>query len=402
MSQVFETSNIRGMSLKNRIIRSATGDGLADHDGRPTGELIDFYTKIAAGGAGAIITGLTGIQQDGKSSTHHPLMFDRDDYIADYQKLTNAVHRHGTPIILQLNHSGRQTRQKVTGMPTVAPSSRRDLYFLEKRPKALTEQEIETIISNFVKAILRAKKAGFDGVQLHIAHGFLLSAFLSSNMNKRTDRWGGSLENKFRIIERIFVEARKEVGDFPILVKMNAYDTRKNGMRIPEAIAIAKLLEQAGCAAIEVSCGVVNDGFITVRSENFPTRAALKYSYLLAYLPGFIKQIIRPFIPLATAMIVPLPKELSCYNVEAAGIIKKNVSIPVIVVGGIKRLADIEEIIANNRADYVSMSRAFIIEPDIVNRFREKTQPQSSCVSCNYCITCIEKMPFKCFYGEVK
>jgi 2,4-dienoyl-CoA reductase-like NADH-dependent reductase (Old Yellow Enzyme family) len=402
MSQVFETSNISGMSLKNRIIRSATGDGLADSNGRPTEHLVEFYTRLAAGGAGAIITGLTGIQQDGKSSTYHPLMFDRDDFIADYQNLTNSVHCYGTPIILQLNHSGRQTRQKVTGKLTVAPSARRDLYFLEKRPKALSEQEIEIIIRNFAKAIARAKKAGFDGVQLHIAHGFLLSAFLSSNMNKRTDRWGGSLENKFRIVERIFAEAHKEENDFPILVKINAYDTRKDGMRIPEAIAIAKLLEQVGCAAIEVSCGVVNDGFITVRSEHFPTPAALQYSYLLAYLPGFIKQIIRPFIPMATELIVSLPRQLSLYNLEAAEIIKKNVSIPVIVVGGIKRLADIEDIITNNRADYVAMSRAFIVEPDIVTRFQEKIQTESSCISCNYCITGIERMPFKCFYGKVK
>lgn len=402
MPKVFESSNISGIQLKNRIIRSATGDGLADNAGRPTKELVDFYTNIAAGGAGAIITGLTGIQQDGKSGTHHPLMFDHDDFIIDYQKLTSAVHRYGTPIILQLNHCGRQTRRSITGLPTVAPSARRDLYFLERKPKALTIPEIEKIISNFAKAIERAKKAGFDGVQLHLAHGFLLSAFLSSNTNKRADQWGGTLENKFRMIERIFSEARRTAGDFPILVKMNAYDTRKDGMRIPEAIEIAKLLEQAGCAAIEISCGMINDGFITVRSEKFPSQAALEYSYLLSYLPGFVKKIIQPFVPLVAELIVPLPKQLNLYNVEAAETIRKNVSIPVIVVGGIKRLADIDNIISHNRADYVAMSRAFIIEPDIVNRFQESRQNESRCISCNYCITCIEKMPFQCFYGKIK
>ena len=402
MPSIFEASNIDGIKLKNRIIRSATGDGLADHSGRPTKELIEFYTRLAEGGAGAIITGLTGIQQDGKSSTYHPLMLDRDDFISDYQKLTDAVHQYDTPIILQLNHCGRQTRQGITGKPTLAPSARRDLYFLERRPKALSEQEIETIIDNFVKAIRRAKKAGFDGVQLHLAHGFLLSAFLSSNTNKRTDRWGGSVENKFRIIERIFAEARKEAGKFPVLVKMNAYDTRRDGMRISEAVAIAKLLERAGCAAIEVSCGMVNDGFITVRSEKFPTEAALEFSYQLSYLPRFVKWIIRPFVPIFTELVVPLPKELNLYNVGAARIIRKNVSIPIIVVGGIKRLADIESIINNHHADYVSMSRAFIIEPDIVNRFKEGRQTESSCISCNYCITCIENMPFKCFHGKVE
>lgn len=402
MPQVFEQSRIGNIRLKNRIIRSATGDGLADPSGRPTAELIEFYTKLARGGAGAIITGLTGIQQDGKSSTYHPLMLDQDEFVADYRKLTDAVHLHDTPVIIQLNHSGRQTRQRITGKPTVAPSARRDLYFLEKRPKALSEKEIETIIENFVKAIVRAKQSGFDGVQLHLAHGFLLSAFLSSNTNRRTDQWGGSLTNKFRIIERILAGATKEARDFPILAKMNAFDNRKNGMRIPEAIEIAKLLEQAGCAAIEISCGMVNDGFITVRSEKFPTQAALRYSYLLSYLPGFIKKVIQPFVPLVSGMIVPLPGQISLYNVEAAGLIRKNVSIPVIVVGGIRHLDDIEDIITHKRADYVSMSRAFIIEPDIVNRFKEKKQTRSSCIACNYCITCMESMPFKCFYGKLK
>ncbi|MDI6743607.1 MAG: NADH:flavin oxidoreductase [Smithella sp.] len=402
MPQVFEASSIGSIQMKNRIIRSATGDGLADPDGRPTAELIGFYTKLAEGGAGAIITGLTGIQQDGKSSTYHPLMLDRDDVISDYRKLTEAVHRFDTPIIAQLNHCGRQTRQRITGKATVAPSARRDLYFLEKRPKAITESEIETIIDNFVKAIVRAKKAGFDGVQLHLAHGFLLSAFLSSNTNRRTDQWGGSLINKFRIVEQIFAGARKEVGDFPILAKMNAYDTRKNGMRIPEAIEIAQQLEQAGCAAVEISCGMVNDGFITVRSPHFPTEAALRYSYLLSYLPEFVKKTIRPFVPPVAELIVPLPKQLNLYNLEAAERIGRHVSIPVIVVGGIRRLADIEDIIIHQRADYVSMSRAFISEPDIVNRFKGKKQTESSCIACNYCITCMESMPFKCFYGKLK
>ncbi|MBN1365762.1 MAG: NADH:flavin oxidoreductase [Syntrophaceae bacterium] len=397
MTQIFETSNIGSITLKNRIIRSATADGLADADGRPTGELIEFYKSLARGGAGAIITGFTGIQKNGKGSTHHPLMLDRDEYIDDYKKLTAAVHEYNTPIIIQLNHAGRQTRKRITGLPTVAPSARRDLYFLEKRPKKLTDSAIEEIITNFAKAIERAKKAGFDGVQLHCAHGFLLSEFLSSNMNKRKDQGGGTTKNKFRIIERIFTEARKRVGDFPILAKINAYDTRKMGMRTPEAVEIAKYLQDAGCAAIEVSCGVANDGFITVRSKKFPTAAALEYSYLLRYLPFVIKKFIQPFIPIFVPIFTKPQKQLDNFNVPAAEEIKKNVSIPVIVVGGIKRLDDIERIIFENKADYVSMSRAFICEPDIVNKFREKKQTESKCVSCNFCITCIESMPFKCF-----
>lgn len=401
MKRVFEQSDIAGITLSNRIIRSATADGLADAEGRPTRQLIDFYAKLAEGGAGAIITGFTPIQQNGKSSTYHALAFHKDDYIGDYRELTNAMHEHDTPIILQLNHCGRQTRAKSMGLPTVAPSARRDLYFLESRPKELTGREIEEIIANFAAAIERAKRAGFDGVQLHCAHGFLSTEFLSSNMNKRTDKWGGSLENKYRIINRIFAEARERVGDFPILVKMNAYDTRRNGMRLPEAVEIAKLLEKDGCAAIEVSCGVANDGFITTRGDKFPTKAALEYSYLLRKYPLLAKKIMEPFIPVVVPLVVPPRKPLANYNVPAAKIIRQNVAIPVIVVGGIKRLDDIERIISQDQADYVSMSRAFIIEPDIVNRFKEGNQTESKCISCNFCITCIESMPFRCFRGKL-
>jgi 2,4-dienoyl-CoA reductase-like NADH-dependent reductase (Old Yellow Enzyme family) len=401
MDKVFQESYLGGIRLKNRIIRSATGDGYADNEGRPTRKMIELYERLARGGAGAIITGFIQVQRSGKAATFNAPLFDRDEFIDDYRKLTAAMHGYGTPIIAQLNHCGRQTRSKLSGMPTVAPSARRDLYFLEKRPKALTELEIEDIIDHFVQAIGRCKKAGFDGVQLHCAHGFLLSAFLSSNTNCRKDRWGGSLENKFRIIERIFKVAKALVGDYPILVKINAYDTRKKGMRVPEAVEIAKLLQRAGCAAIEVSCGMANDGFITVRSKKFPTDAALAYSYVLRWLPVVVKKIIKPFIPFCVSMVVPPPKELENFNVAAAHIIKQQVDIPVIVVGGIKKMIDIERIIGENSADYVAMSRAFICEPDIVNRFREKRQAESSCISCNFCITCIESRPYACFMGKL-
>jgi 2,4-dienoyl-CoA reductase-like NADH-dependent reductase (Old Yellow Enzyme family) len=401
MSDVFEPSSIGGISLMNRIIRSATVDSLADDEGRPTRQLIDFYLRLARGGAGAIITGMTGIQPNGKGSTYHSLMFHRDDFINAYRELTDVVHTCDTPIILQLNHCGRQTRRKSTGFPTVAPSAKRDLYYFERRPKKLSEWEIKDIIANFVAAIERAQRAGFDGVQLHCAHGFLLSEFLSSNMNTRGDRWGGSLENKYRIIGRILAEAKASVGDFPILAKINAYDARRRGMRTEEAVKVAKLLERDGCAAVEVSCGVASDGMITMRSRTFPTKAGLEYSYMLRRYPRFVKRLIEPFVPVVVQLATKPQKQLANYNVPAAEIIKRNVGIPIIVVGGIKRLNDVEEIIAGNKADYVSMSRPFICEPDIVKKFEAGTQTESKCTWCNFCIACVESIPLKCFRGKL-
>jgi 2,4-dienoyl-CoA reductase-like NADH-dependent reductase (Old Yellow Enzyme family) len=272
---------------------------------------------------------------------------------------------------------------------------------LENLPKKLTEPEIEGIIENFIKTIERTKKAGYDGVQLHAAHGWLLCHFLCGNTNVRNDKWGGSMENKFRIIERIVTGARQRVGDYPILIKINGYDTLRNGMRIPEAVQVAKLLEKVGIDAIEVSCGMPNDGFITLRSKKFPTKAALEYSYLARWLPNIIKRIAEPFVPIGVNIIVPGLKELYLFNVSAAEAIKTAVNIPVIVVGGIKNLDDIEMIIGQGQADYVAMARAFIHDPNIVNKFKEGKLKDSRCLYCNYCITCIESMPARCFYGKL-
>lgn len=192
---VFERTSLAGMDFNNRIIRSATHEGMADADGVPTEKLKKLYVRLAKGGVGAIITGYAGIQPDGKTCFVNMTMMDRDELIPAYKNITDAVHEHNTPIIMQLAHCGRQTRSNVTGLPTVAPSAIRDPFYSEEKPRELSENGINEIIDNFVSAIARAKQAGFDGAQLHMAHGYLLAQFLSSHANRRKDRWGGSTEN---------------------------------------------------------------------------------------------------------------------------------------------------------------------------------------------------------------
>jgi 2,4-dienoyl-CoA reductase-like NADH-dependent reductase (Old Yellow Enzyme family) len=197
MKSVFFDAEIAGVALKNRIIRSATHEGMADNDGNPTEMLMKEYELLARGEVGAIITGYAGIQQNGKSPMHNMLMIDNDAQIIPFQELTRRVHEYGTPVFLQIAHCGRQTRSKITGFPTVAPSPIRDKLYNEETPHALSEDEIYEIIGNFALAVERAKKAGFDGVQLHAAHSYLLSSFLSPHMNKRSDKWGGNTETSF-------------------------------------------------------------------------------------------------------------------------------------------------------------------------------------------------------------
>ena len=393
----FEATSLAGIKLKNRIIRSATYEGMADEKGFPNEKLKKLYINLAKGEVGAIITGNAAVQANGKASLFNMTMIDSDDKIPAYREIVNAVHEYGTPIIMQIVHCGRQTRSKITGLPTVAPSAIRDGFYSEDKPKELSENEINQIIDNFVSAIIRAKQAGFDGVQVHLAHGYLLAEFLSSHSNRRKDQWGGSTENKYRIVGEIFKRAKEKIADYPILAKMNAYDGRRKGMRIEEATLIAEMLEKSNCAAIEVSCGCFEDHLYTMRSEKLPVEAVMEYSFQYKNLPKFAKAIAIPFAK--TFMIQPKP--LLKYNLDAAIQIKKAVNIPVIVVGGINNIDDINAIIDNSKIDFVSMSRPFIIEADIVSKFIKGTQTKSKCIMCNYCGIILEEQPLKCHYGKL-
>lgn len=395
MATVFEDSSIAGMMLKNRIIRSATHEGLGYKDGRPVPDLADLYVKLAKGGVGAIITGFAGIQKNGRTMLNMR-MIDSDEWINDYKKMNAQLSEHGVPVIQQIAHGGGQINGRETGEKAVAPSKKMYPLFFNMA-RELADKEIEEIIDNFVLAIERLKKAGFSGAQVHAGHGFLLHEFLSPHLNKRRDRWGGSTENRFRILSEIINKARERVGDFPVLVKFSAYDGDKNGIRIDEGIRYAELFQKTGFDAIEVSCGGSEDGYNVVRVQKRPTDAALALVPWMRSLPMTQKVLLRILAPIIIKQHLPLYN----YNVEAAARIKKHVDIPVIVVGGIRRLPDIENIISENKADYVSMSRPFIIESDIVNKFKSGSQNESRCINCGYCLLGVTAEKLKCYYGKV-
>ena len=395
--KVFEASNISGIRLNNRIIRSATTLGLGDKDGSPTAKLGEAYVELADGGVGAIITGMVAVQENGAPGMPNALLLHKDDQINAYQKMSGAAHQYNTPIIMQVAHSGRQTRRAIIGETPVAPSPVPDKVYDEETPRKLTELEIKEIIRNMITSIERAKAADFDGVQLHAAHGYLLSAFLSADTNRREDQWGGSLENRFRIIREIYEGARKRVGNYPILIKVNAYDFQPDGMRVEEMVKISTMLENVGCDAIEVSCGIANDGFASLRVPEIPVEAILEFNHKYKNSSYLVKKL----LPVLAPLLVDRPEPLENYNICAAQTIKQHVKIPVIAVGGIRHLQDIETVIGGNMADYTAMGRPFIIEPDIVNRFQDKSQGSSECISCAYCLIALSEMPTKCFYGQI-
>jgi len=373
--KAFEAAVIGPVRLKNRIIRSAVSMNGIDDAGRPSEALLGHYADIARGGAGAIITGMldTGMMIDDFRY--------KDEHFSSYKKVPDVIHSYDVPAIQQISHRGRQKNLDESG----------DFFVNE-----VNERSIEEMIDLFVRAIVMSKRLGFDAVQLHGAHGYVLSDFLSPARNGRDDRWGGSTENRFRVIAEIFRRARKMAGNYPILIKINAYDNRRNGMRVEEAVRIARLLESSGCAGIEVSCGVMDDGFSTVRVTEVPVDALVEFSKYRR-LPSPIKAVMPAIVPFIARRFEPLEN----YNVAAAREIAGAVSIPVIAVGGIRNRGDINAILESGAADFVSMGRPFIIEPDIVNRLRKGPGSKSACINCGYCIMAANSTEVRCFYGTL-
>jgi len=396
MSTVFESTTIAGMKLKNRVLRTATHEGMGDKEGRPMPELTDLYIKLAQGGVGAIITGYAAVQKNGRTLMNMR-MIDRDDLVDDYRKMNDKLDETGVPVIAQLAHGGGQTSKRVTGEQPAAPS--KGMYPLfSSYARELDDSEVEGITNSFSSAIERSKKAGFGGVQLHAAHGYLLHQFLSPHLNTRTDRWGGSTENRFRVLAEIIRKSRERVGSYPILAKFSAYDGDKNGIRLDEGVKIAGLFQKSGYDAIEVSCGGCEDGYNATRVPKIPMDAAFALVPWMRSLPVYRKMLMR----IMGRFVIKLNFPLYNYNVEAAARIKQNVDIPVIVVGGIRRLSDMEDIISENKSDYLSMCRPFIIEPDLMNKFRTGTQQESKCISCAYCVMGVSGSKLRCYYGKVK
>lgn len=395
---IFDNAFLGEFKLKNRIIRSATHDGLADENGAPTLELIKKYEFLAKNEVGCIITGYAGVSKNGLSPYPKMLRIDSDDYIDKYKLLTHSVHKYDTPIVIQLAHCGRQTSSKVIGVQKVAPSAKRHLFYPDKAEE-LSKSQIQDIINDFVRASLRAEKAGFDAVQLHCGHGYLLHDFISPYGNNRNDEWGGNTENRCRIVCEIIKGIKKKT-DLQVWIKLSATDNRRNGMNIDEACSAAVLFEKSGCDSIEVSCGTVDDGMNTMRSKLMPMDAVFKYREPCASFPKALNKIGLAGAKLV-APLIKQPEPLDNFNVDSAEKIKSTVSIPIIVVGGIHRLDDMRNIIQNNKADFVSMCRPFICEPNLVKKLKDGIQSESKCIMCNFCGLVIEKESTKCLMGRV-
>ena len=377
------------------MIRTASHEGLADEKGRPSDEQFEFYRGFIEGGIGLIITGYAGIMQSGKSALYHMTMIDSDELIPSHQKLVDRVHRIGGKIVLQIAHCGRQTWSRETKHPLMAPSPIECGFYREK-PVEMTEEDIYSVIDGFARAAKRVKEAGYDGVQIHGAHGYLLFSFLSRHSNRRKDKWGGSVKNRFRIVGDTLKAVRKRVGDdYPVLIKLNTFERAGRGIKPKECLEFAKMVEETGCCdAIEFSCGTNEGGFIMARGE-FPTNAILDYMRPYCNYHPIIKFLMKwLYIPFARMRQPPFAEG---YNLDTAAKAKQVLSIPVITVGGLRSKSFMESAIESGKTDFVSMARPLILEPDLPNKFKDGISDTALCDNCNDCVVACDTRTIQCY-----
>jgi len=366
-SILFQIADLKGVKVKNRFVRSATVEGMATSDGRPSPDLKELYDTLAQGEVGLIVTAATMVEAaaykksipvEGKV---YSLAMDEDRYIEDWKEIVDSVHEKGSKIAMQIVHPGRQESPKIKGAAPIAPSAV-PVTNTDIVPREMTKEDIGEMVEHFAQSIHRVKKAGFDAVQLHGGHGYLISNFISPYANVRNDEYGGSPENRARFITDIVKRSRKMVGpDYPIMIKMNCDDFIHGGLDKNEAVRIARVIVHAGIDCIEVTGGTASDS------------------------------------PLNVAVMGINKEEKEAYFKSYAKALKKNISVPLILVGGLRTPHVMEKIISEGIADFISMSRPLIREPGLVRRWKDGDLEKAKCISCNMCALHVFKRPIRCY-----
>jgi 2,4-dienoyl-CoA reductase-like NADH-dependent reductase (Old Yellow Enzyme family) len=355
-SILFEPTQIKNVELRNHFIRSATYDGCAE-GGYVTDKQVDLYTTLSEGGVGLILTGITYVHESGQISKYQNSI-SSDDFISGFKRLTSAVHDRGARVGVQLFHAGREARfPKTSDRIPIGPSFLgRDPYF-KAEYHAMTESEIWEVVCAFGDGARRAREAGFDAVQIHGAHAYLLSQFLSPYANRRGDEWGGSLGNRLRIHREIYRDIRQKIGeDYPVLIKIGVQDGFPGGLGFSEGKLAAKYLAELGFDALEISQGLRGSSY-----EGTEFRTKINALDREAYYRHWCRQI------------------------------KSQVEVPVIMVGGLRTFELMEEIIKKKEADFISLSRPLIREPGIINNWMRGDRHRAECISCNKCLEGLKK-----------
>ncbi len=346
MPDLFDSTTLQSLPLPNRFVRSATWEGLADDDGSVTPRLCDMMADLARGEVGLIISGHAYVSPEGQAGLKQLGAYS--DKLEDgLASLAKAVHDAGGRIALQLAHAGTQANAGLSGKRPVGPSA-----LPEADCRELDAEGIAALVAAFARAAGRAKETGFDAVQIHAAHGYLLNQFLSPAWNTRTDVYGGPIENRARMLLEVTRAVRSAVGPgYPVLAKINSEDFVEGGQTIEDSAAVAVMLENASVDAIELSggCRPAGEAFMPARKGRIKTH------------------------------------EQEGYYRKAAALCKSRLKIPLILVGGIRSMEVSQELLSAGLADYVSLCRPLISEPGLIQRWHAGDLRPALCVSDNAC-----------------
>ncbi|MFX0033950.1 MAG: NADH:flavin oxidoreductase [Candidatus Hermodarchaeota archaeon] len=390
MLKLFEPMKIGKMELKNRFVRSATCEGMASKTGKVTDDLVKMYKTLSKGHIGLIILGYMYIHPYGRAFKYQTGIYS-DEHISGIKTVIDIIHEEDGKVAVQIVHAGPQTYPQLIKTKPLGPSKKIMNPFTIARPKEMSEIEIQDTITLFGDAAKRAVNAGVDAIQIHAAHGYLINQFISPYFNLREDKWGGSDENRFRYLREICLEIKKVIPrDIPIFIKLNTHDhTPKEGITPPLAAKYAEWLVELGIDAIEISCGTNHYSLFNVIRGEVPSEE------LVQWLPESVRQS-------AKNMFLDMEGKYNLeegYNLDAAKQIKPIIGkTPLILVGGLRTVNFMEEIIENNYADFVSMCRPFIREPLLVKQIYKGRKEKSACSSCNRCVAALpNNIPVRCY-----
>lgn len=345
MKNMFESTKIGNIELKNRFIKSGVWEALATSDGYMTPELYNIYEELAKGGVGLIITGYAYV--DDKITPNPNMMGIYDDsFIANYKPMVNMIHSYNAKVVMQLSSGA------ALDVINDRLNNNKDSGSINVLPNEFSIEEIKELVTKYINGAIRAKKAGFDGVELHVGHGYILSQFLSEN-NTRSDIYGGTIENKARIITDI-IKGIKEINgsDFLVMVKQNSEDFTTTGLTSEDSISASICFEKAGVDMLDITGG--NETSEEVLNNNLgPARRKIFNN--------------------------------ESYFYDHAAKLSERVNVAVILTGGNRNLASLNEKLNNSNVSYFAFGRPFISEPDLVNKLNENNEYKLRCVSCNGC-----------------
>jgi len=370
MSILFEPVKTKSMELRNRFVRSATYDGCADRTGNVTDQQVRLFEKLAHGGVGLIITGIAYVHPCGQISPAQNSIAN-DDCVPGFKRITAAVHDRGAKIAVQLFHAGRERARvyKAKNKQAISPSFIENDPYFKEHYLPMTEDEIWEVIRAFGDAAKRAREAGFDAVQVHGAHAYLLSQFLSPHTNRRGDDWGGSLDNRLRFHREIYRDIRAKAGeDYLVFIKIGVQDGFPGGLEFKEGKQAARLMAQLGFDALEISSGLRGEPYEGTEFRTKINRIERE---------GYFRQWCRE--------------------------IKNQVNVPVMMVGGLRTPELMVEVIQKGEADLISLCRPLIREPGIINEWESGNLHRPACISCNKCYEALVKgEPLHCVVKKIE